>query len=188
MAIFVDRNCIDESFIYESFEDMNDLNLQAYNEVYFGDSTIEPILDAFSKFRKTWVGKPFNLKINYDPNLLKFNRLIENKFGFYRFSLTIDPTMDLNAYMMNVEFMSDTDLSSVGKNLVVKDGHGFRYSKDSGISALACVFYGLLCDGRFSDREIIAVLLHEIGHTFTFAVLNRNGEMLTRAKAAFCRV
>lgn len=176
-----------ENFM-ESYNDMNDLNLQAYNEVYFGDKPIIPLQKAFSEFRKNWIGKPYSIKINYDNNLLKFNRLVEEQFGYYRFALTIDPDMSLNAYMLNVQLYSNTSPKDFGKDLVVKSGMGFRYAKDSGVTAMATVLYGLLQSDKYSDRELIAILLHEIGHSFTYAVLNQDGSLLNRARFFINRI
>lgn len=63
---------------------------QAVNEVYFGKTpeliAIENQLDIF---RNKYIGKYIDFKSNNDPDLLKFNRMIEDFFGFGCFNLYI---------------------------------------------------------------------------------------------------
>lgn len=146
-------------------------------EVYFGDSVIKDLQTQFSKFRSKWIGKEWNPKINYDPDLIKFNRMIENQFGYYRFCLNIDPSYDYNAYMINIGWMCSSDFEEgIINNLkVYKSSKGFYFEKDARISSMAACFFGIISNKEFTDREVIGILLHEIGHTFTYAVLNKEG-------------
>ena len=154
-------------------------HLDSLNEVYFGDDSIQPLLTQLAKFRSKWIGKPYNKNINVDGDLIKFSRLVESKFGFYRFALSVDPSPSYNAYVMNVGFMaSDKYYEEFGKGLkVYKGSDGFHYDKNAGVTGIGVILYGLLQDEDFTNREIMAILLHEIGHTFTDAVLNVSGVM-----------
>lgn len=163
----------------ESYDNVSDMDHDVIiNEVYFGESSISPLLNSFSRFRKKWMGKSFNLKMNYDKDLLNFNRLVEDTFGFYRFCVTIDPSYSLNAYMLNVGYLAppQADINKIPTHLrVIKNNKGFKFDKDAGITGMCVVLFGLLDNKEVTDREIIGIILHEIGHTFTYAVLNYDG-------------
>lgn len=172
----------------EVFTEMSDLNLQAYNEVYFGDKPIAEIQKHFDSFRKKFFGKRYDVKMNYDKDLLEFNRLIEKQFGFYNFALKIDPSMGCNAYTLNVSYGSDIDIKNIGDKLrIEKNGNGFRYAEGTGISCVAAIYMGLLSDPTFTNREIVAILLHEIGHNFTYSVLNYDGSFIGKAASMFMK-
>lgn len=153
------------------------LNEDVMLEVYFGDAVLKDIQAQFSKFRAKWIGKDWNPKINYDAELIKFNRMVEKQFGYYRFCLNVDPSYDYNAYMINIGWMCSSDFDDeVIKNLkVYKSSKGFYFEKDAKISAMASCYFGIITNKAFTDREVLGIMLHEIGHTFTYAVLNKEG-------------
>lgn len=146
-------------------------------ELYFGDAVLAKLQEQFSKFRSKYIGGKWNTKINYDSDLIKFNRMCEEQFGYYRFCLSVSPTFDYNAFMMNVGFLSEDDIGDTFFNnlKIYKNNKGFYYDKNAKVSALCNIFFGLLSDKNFTDREVFAIMLHEIGHSFTYAVLNRDG-------------
>lgn len=166
----------------EVFTEMSDLNLQAYNEVYFGDKPVAEIQKHFDSFRNKFISKQYDVKMNYDKDLLEFNRLIEKQFGFYNFALKIDPSMGCNAYTLNVSYGSDINIKKIGDKLrIEKSGNGFRYAEGTGISCVAAIYMGLLSDPAFTNRELVAILLHEVGHNFTYSVLNYDGAYIGKA-------
>lgn len=151
--------------------------VMAVNEAYFGDGSIKDVQAAFSKFRANWIGKPYNPKINYDPDLIKFNRAVENTFGYYKFAMSIDPSNSYNAFMINVDWAAPKGkMNEITKGLrVLKTGNGFCYDKSAGVVAISMMLYGLLRDENFTDRELLGIMLHEIGHSFTKAVFMKGG-------------
>lgn len=151
--------------------------VMSVNEAYFGDGPIKEIQVLFSKFRQKWLGKPYNPKINYDPDLIKFNRACENLFGYYKFGMSIDPSNSYNAFMINVDWAApkgSDKLAAFGLR-VLKTGNGFCYDKSAGVVAICMMLYGLLRDDKFTDRELLGIMLHEIGHSFTKAVFMKGG-------------
>lgn len=164
------------SYIHDNEQLLRELKNFTINEAYFGDGPIIKLQESFSKFRKKYIEKEFNTKMNVDPDLLKFNREVESQFGYQRFALTIMADYRFNAYMVNIGFL-DSNAYTNSKNSVRinKTSTGFMYSKDSGITAMCGLYAGLFVDSRFTDRELLAILLHEIGHSFTNAILNKNG-------------
>lgn len=157
--------------------DIQQLSESVLLELYFGDSAVEKLQEQFTKFRSKYVGGNWTPKINYDPDLIKFNRLCEDQFGYYRFCLSISPVYDYNAFMINVGYLAEDNIGDTFfSNLkIYKNNKGFYYDKAAKVSAITNIYFGLLSDKRFTDREVFAIMLHEIGHSFTYAVLNRDG-------------
>ena len=99
------------------------LNIAPINEVYFGKTPelqkIENQLGKFrSKYMQNYIGAPL---VNNDPDLLKYNRMMEKYFGFGCFSLSIIQTPTVNAYTTSVSSTFDTALYQ--KNLIVDKNH-----------------------------------------------------------------
>ena len=164
--------------INPSYSTIDQLNEEVVLEAYFGEKVCAPLFAQFCKFRNKHKGSQnWSPKINYDPELIKFNRLAEDQFGYYRFSLTISPTFNYNAFMVNVGFLAGegSDKKFFDGLKVYKTGRGFTYDKKAEVSAISCMYMGLLSNTTFTDRELFGIMLHEIGHSFTNAVLNRDG-------------
>ena len=86
------------------------LNVEPINEVYFGKTPelqkIENQLGKFrSKYMENYIKTPL---INKDPDLLKYNRMMEEYFGFGIFSLSIIEIPKVNAYTISVSGTFDT--------------------------------------------------------------------------------
>lgn len=170
----------------ESITNIEEVTLSALNEVFFGEKPIEDIQRLFSKFRAKYIGKDaFNAKVSYDPDLIKMNRAIEDRFGYKRFSTYILPTFDYNAGMYDIGYLvNDEGIENINKGIRVdKTGNGFKYNKDSAVSCMMQMYYGLIVDGRVTDRELIGIMLHEIGHSFFRAMIGNPG-LLTRSSVS----
>ncbi|MCK9198160.1 MAG: hypothetical protein M0P49_00990 [Bacilli bacterium] len=139
-------------------------------EVYFGNSSeLTNLQKQFSLFRSKYINNTvFNKKINTDPELLKFNRMTEDFFGFKSFALIIEPELELNACTYPISYRLDTGL---GKKYLESTKTGFKFKKEAGYSCLVYMNSSFIVDSRFSDREVFAIILHEIGHNFQ-ATLN----------------
>ena len=84
---------------------------QAVNEVYFGKTpeliAIENQLDIFrNKYMNRYV---FNMSVNSDSDLLKFDRMMEDFFGFGCFTLHIHNQAACTAFTFT--FSSDLIIS-----------------------------------------------------------------------------
>ena len=71
--------------------------MEYLNEVYFGKESIKDFQNQFSKVRAKLRNKPVTSTTNQDPEILKFNRVAENTFGFRSFALYIQPDNSYNA-------------------------------------------------------------------------------------------
>lgn len=154
-------------------------NVDVLNEVYFGDSILQKAQSLLTKFRSKYIGKPYTRNVNLDPDLGNFNRELEKIFGFYRVSLTIDPIPAYNAGTYPLGIRANVSEKQAGdftqKVRYTKDRNGFKYSKDTKFVAIIIMFYGVFSDERITDREIMALLLHEVGHNFSRSFIEGGG-------------
>lgn len=131
------------------------------NEVYFGRvPEIETIYQEFIKLRTNYsvirTGK--NSK-----QTAKIEKLIEDFFGFSAFSLNINNNSVPNAYTYPVATSIDINPT----DYLETTSKGYRFSKAGNVAAITVITKGLFANKAFSDEEAFAVLLHEIGHSFT---------------------
>ena len=132
------------------------------NEVYIGRiPEIEEMFKEFSSLRQSYavwkVGK--NSK-----SLIKLEGMIEKFFGFKAFSLDIDPNSEPNA--MTFPVSSSIDVNPV--DYLETTSKGYRFKKGSGLAAVSIITEGMFANKAFSDEEVFAAFLHEIGHSFTY--------------------
>ena len=146
--------------------------IKPINEVYFGKTpeilAIEKQLDIF---RSKYIGQTLLIRpdINSDKDLLKFNRMIEDYFGFEVFSLHITKSSIRNAWTIAV--CSRYDVLASHKNLV-SSKNGFKYNKDAGYAGIVNIYTAVIFNKEFTTSEVMAVIMHEIGHNFFLAVNN----------------
>ena len=142
------------------------------NEVYFGKSKelldIENQLDIF---RNKYMGKYLNINAGTDPDLIKLNRMIENFFGFGCCSIYMINSTDFifGAMPLSVRL----DVPNAKNNLIVDKTH-YKFNKKSHISCFILASTGLMFNPEFLTSEIMAFLIHEIGHTFYSALSDKN--------------
>ena len=146
--------------------------ITAVNEIYLGKEPIDPLLMQLKKIRTEVRSAPYNNGINISKNVLKFNRMMEDFFGYTTFSLTINPSNSVNAYAMNTSFyQTKEERDKMIKSLRSND-NGFKYDKSMGsLNSIISINYGTMKLEDLTDEELMAILLHEIGHTFFDAVL-----------------
>ena len=143
------------------------------NEAYFGKTKdILALEKQLGKFRKKYLGKPFFENMNTDPESIKFNRMVEDIFGFETFALIVDPNGTFNAFTYPVGNRLDT---YEYKSKITADSGGYKYDKNAGFSTTVFIYSALFVDDRFSDAEILAIFLHELGHNFSPAITNSGG-------------
>ena len=150
------------------------------NEVYFGKESIKSFQDAFSKVRKKIKGKPVNSSTNIDPEILKFNRIAESTFGFKSYALYIQYSYLPNAYAFPVDTFYTPEERKRILNSLTADASGFKYKKVfPGVSFIMAINAGMIDDDRYSDEELVAVMLHEVGHSFFEAVTDPDDRYTT---------
>lgn len=139
------------------------------NEVYFGESDgLNKILEQLGVIRSKYKrSSKYFSKINTDPEMIKLNRLFEDFFGFETFCVVITETSQYNAYTFPISGAVDTRSDA---SIIETTKTGFRFKKKCGINIFMVIYSGLFFDQSISDRECLAIMLHEIGHSFAAAM------------------
>lgn len=144
--------------------------LNYYLEVYFGEnSNIKKMQQCITNLRKDVFKYGFTSKFNSHPEVKKFNRLAEDEFGFKTFQLYIDYDNEVDASCVPIYL----ELMQTGKkfqnNLIITK-NGYKYKKEAGYVVLCVITTGALLSKDVTDREVMAFILHEIGHNFQMAI------------------
>ena len=109
--------------------------------------------------------------INKSPEVLAFNRLMEKQFGMDCFALYVDQSDTINAYTQVVGAKLDIALKDNISDWVEGDKlGGYRWKSGNQLCIMACIYMGLIKDPSFTNEEILAILLHELGHNFADAI------------------
>lgn len=150
---------------------------QAVNEVYFGKTpeliAIENQLDIFrNKYMNRYV---FNMSVNSDSDLLKFDRMMEDFFGFGCFTLHIHNQAACNAFTLPVDYRYD--YTNNGQDIIA-DKRGFKFKKEKDYSIILGIYSGLIFNPDFTTEEIMACILHEVGHNFNASINRPNGVLV----------
>lgn len=146
------------SIFYES-------STQILNEIYFGDNypELQKALKILGKYRSKYIGLDQNYFIkdaNSDPLLDDFCKCLAKFFGFKNVILIVKGDLLPNAYTYPI------NLSYSGREAkVTKTKHGYMY--DGSTSLYTCFYSSIVFNELFTDREVMAILLHEIGHNFS---------------------
>lgn len=161
---------------------MSIYSLRYINEVYFGDDKISKMQENLSKFRaRCFKERGFTKKENTYKELFNFNRSVEEVFGFKTFSLQIEMMDFENAFTLPIS--NKLDIIKIEDHIKYSKNH-VMYDKDAGYSCIVCITYKLLMNRDYTDREIMAIILHEIGHNFSVAI-NKTGTIFSNiGKAA----
>ena len=146
---------------------------QILNELYIGKTPIIPLQNQFSIIRNKIKGKSFSNSINTDKDLLKFNRMVEKLFGFssYALNFTPDNYLDGSTWSFKV-YESKNDIIKINSQLQANK-YGFRHDPNSNVTTITSISLGII-NYNFTDEEIMAIILHEIGHQFFLAVSDKN--------------
>lgn len=160
---------------------MNGIYYRYINEVYFGgNKNLQEMEKCIGEIRRDCQMFNIGQKLNTHPSVQKFNRLAEKEFGFKAFSLYIMPTTTINAFTMPVSFDFKQPLNKNASmdNLIVSK-NGYKYKKEAKYMCLVVVYKGLFLKEDFTDREVLAVILHEIGHNFQHSISSTNALLAT---------
>ena len=163
------------------------------NEMYFGKLPgLVKIEDYFIKLQQKY--KKSNMMQNLsayreilkDPILLKISYELMDLFGFKEVTVTIARDDTFNAY--TIPFVADDRGNSYNiedekvpfkklQGSIIVTNSGFRFDKKKfPVNLLVVINLGILFGDKvhrlaFTIPELIAVLLHEIGHNFSLATL-----------------
>lgn len=91
-----------------------------------------------------------------------FEKHVEEMWGFKAFIFDIYVSKIPNAITVCAGSCIDCDLSDV----IEYTNKGYRFCKSSNVCATSKIATSILKDDSISDEEILAIMLHEIGHSF----------------------
>lgn len=129
-------------------------------EVYIGRiPEIEEMFNEFKELRSTYkIWKTGNTA----KRTAKIEKMIEDLWGFGSFCLSIDPSSEPNAFTFPVATSLDIDPT----DYIQTTSKGYRFNKKANVAAISKITKGLFCNQAFTDEEVFATFLHEIGHSF----------------------
>ena len=178
-----------------------DVNMQSFHksvspicERYYGETKdITEFINILGEYRhKYWTDNVLDFVhwMNFqgaesDPLLLKLINKMKYIWGFTELSLLISPSMDGNAMTFGCDHKIDRRL---GKSNSSKDHpieytiNGPRYKKEYQMSAIIIVFTSIIFNKRLTDREVAAIIIHEVGHNFQSVIMDNTPAVLFASK------
>ena len=177
------------------------------NEMYFGKLPgLVKIEDYFIKLQQKY--KKSNMMQNLsayremlkDPILLKISYELMDLFGFKEVTVTVARDDTFNAY--TIPFVADDRGNSYNiedekvpfkklQGSIIVTNSGFRFDKKKfPVNLLVVINLGILFGDKvhhlsFTLPELIAVLLHEIGHNFSLATLGTGMNKAVKSNEIF---
>ena len=144
-------------------------------EAYFGKTpgilALEKQLDIF---RQKHMGH-YMIPCNSDPELLKFNRMMEKQFGFGCFSLQVVNQPVMNAYTMPIDYRFNIRTVANSKPVIYDHKEGYKFNPALEYACIECIYSGVIFNPHFTTPEVMAILLHETGHNFYSRMRSGNG-------------
>lgn len=150
--------------------------IDSINEVYAGRiPEVQAIEDAVHIARQKYLGKMSLFKNSYkDQDLFLIQNAIEKAFGFYSVSFILEFSMIQNAYTSPIVYNIDV----APEDYMIPFKGGYKYDPKARFCTCICMTSSIFCDATFTDAEITAAILHEIGHNF---IITKNMEAQYKA-------
>lgn len=149
------------------------------NEAYLGKTKeLKHMEDLIDKIRKKYGDKGtvfygFDTMFKGIENSKEWQDLrqaFEDIFGFYSVSLILDSDTEMpNAYTLPMSITPDANVRA--PFAVSVKGRGIKYDKKQKFCTLIYITAPMLFSKKLTSAEILAILLHEVGHNFDTAVL-----------------
>lgn len=174
--------------IQEVYNVGDENNLHLLDEVYIGKTPrlqmIEKLLD---KMRRDKNGNLIKHELISDnefisgknTNLNKICRLLEQEFGFESAGILIVANEEINAFAMTLNMRSGLGAFYRFGDNIESSSSGVRFKKSSHVTLIIGIYTGLLFNDKFTSEEILAVILHEIGHNFFAKLSGPNAPVLS---------
>lgn len=146
------------------------------SEIYFGTTPgVKAIEQQLGKFRRKYMADEktymYDSNCMTDPMKATLEDMICAEFGFGSCYIAIKFTDMYNAMTFPIGIRWDVN----EKNYIHKTKTGYRYDKKADYAAFFIIYAGLIFNPKFTDKEVIGILLHEIGHNFQTSVNVRIG-------------
>ena len=140
------------------------------NELYIGETKkLKEAQHNLSQFRDNMIRNEYNdmKKVKNDKWYKEFKKSIKNTFGYKTFDFKIQFIDRENAYCHTLFSQIKKDREKYDKNVLVTK-NGFKYKNEYAFRLV--ITSALFTNTNYSDREIMAIILHEIGHSFYMAL------------------
>ena len=163
--------------------------MEVLNEIYFGKSPAllrieDYIMKLKTKYARDNMFRDYKAfrSLKTDPIVRKIEDEISNLFGYNATTFTFIPIPQINAYTVpflfdeakNIAYDINEKQNSFKdlKNAVIVNNRGFRFdTKKFPVNLLVCITLGCLFGERtLTAGELVGILLHEIGHTFSLPI------------------
>lgn len=147
----------------------NNLYLQMLDEAYYGKTPdLLKIEKKIGEIRQKYSHNPS--KVNTSKEREELEKLFCETFGFEECQFTVDMSGLPNACTIPI---SITDFGSSDK-LISTSSSGIKFKKEAKAYVFITITKGLLFSFDYTDGEIVAVLMHEVGHNFQGALSPNN--------------
>ena len=142
------------------------LNNNIINEVYIGETKeLKEVQHNLSQFRHNMIDNDYysRKEIKKDKWYKEFVKSMKSTFGYKTFEFEVRFNSNENAYCYSLanQIRKKKDKYS---DYVTASKDGFKFKNK--FSCKLVITEGLLTNESYSDREIMAILLHEVGHSF----------------------
>lgn len=138
--------------------------LDILNELYVGETEfIERLIQAVSEARRPYVGR-LQRPITGDRSLIRIGDMIAEEFGFCGVSFMVPFNTSLNAFTYPVTMSLDKPVRSLKPQYNSK--LGMKHAPVNQLCIMIIVTSGIWFNPKFTDREVTAAILHEVGHSF----------------------
>lgn len=148
---------------------------QNLNEVYIGKEAVQPLFNQLRVVRNRVKNMSWSDKINVDKEVIKYNRMIENFFGFDTYCLVFVPDESVNASSLSMVSIRNKDELRRIANSIRSNKAGFKFDPNKmKVNATTTCNMGLIDRDIFTDEEVFAIFLHEYGHCFFEAIEDKD--------------
>ncbi len=146
----------------------NEYDLMFLNEAYYGKTNgMLEIEKKVGEIRKKYFSS--QTKVNTSPEIRELEKLLCDEFGFEDCQFYIDMSALHNAYTIPV---SVADIGHKRDKLVTSSADGLKYKKEAKAYIFISVTRGLFFSYAYTDGEITALIMHEVGHNFQSVISN----------------
>ena len=151
---------------------LDQLRELSLNEAYFGKDVMKDIQEAMNECIKT-INIDRMIDITNYPCNKKLEKACEEAFGFKRVHIIWNDSVMFNSNFCTitgsriVPYTKDAALRLFGKKTIVESPIGY-YNKQHDLVVYICMDSNIVSSKNLTNEEVVAILLHEIGHNFDY--------------------
>ena len=149
----------------ESYFNVLNEHVNFVNEAYFGKTPqLLELENAIGELRESY---SFMRDYTATPEIKRIEDAVIEQFNMEYFSLNIIPQNIPNAFTYPIGTRFDIVKSDRLSDYVIADQkNGYKFKKGNGFVIITAIYGGVLANPNFTNAEVVAILLHEIGHNF----------------------